>query len=305
MSHDAGSTANLPPITTLLTAAERPRVDAAGEGCYRTLHRDSMEDIIHDLKSRPVHAVLVSVSCAGPLALRVASLVREFPRVPAVALLSDFECRTPHAVLALGRSGIKRLVDVRQPAGWRELRGALMADTGDGGQRGILGQLAVDLAGAPDDCWRFLETLFLCPPSVSNVRMLARHLGVLPSTMMSRFFRAGLPAPKRYLAMARLVRAARLFENSGFSIANVAYHLEFSSPQSFGRHVRTLLHLTAGDFRHQYDGMGMFERFRQELILPYLSVLRELRPLTVPPGWVAARGEHRRSRGVASRPPHP
>ena len=274
MSPDAGNTVNLPPITTLLTPAERPRVDAAGEGCYRTLHRDSVDDIIHDLKSRSVQAVLVSVSCAAQFAPRVASLVREFPRVPAVALLSDFERRTPHAVLALGQSGIRRLVDVRQPSGWRELRGALMADTGDGGQRGILGQLAVDLAGAPEDCWRFFETLFLCPPSISNVRMLSRHLGVLPSSMMSRFFRAGLPAPKRYLAMARLVRAARLFENSGFSIANVAYHLEFSSPQSFGRHVRTLLHMTALEFRRRYDGEGMLRRFREELIVPYLDTLR-------------------------------
>ena len=306
MPHEIRTTANLPPITTLLTADERPRVDAAGEGCYQALHRDTVEDVVHDLKSRPVHAVLVSVSCAGPLATRVASLVREFPRVPAVALLSDFERRTPHAVLALGQSGIRRLVDVRQPAGWRELRGALMADTGDRGQRGILGQLSVDLAGAPEDCWRFFETLFLCPPRITNVRTLARHLDVLPSTLMSRFFRAGLPAPKRYLAMARLVRAARLFENAGFSIANVAYHLEFSSPQSFGRHVRTFLHITAGDFRHRYDGLGMFERFRQELVLPYLTPLRELRPLTAPPGWVAARGPHRRSRGLAPRrTPHP
>ena len=39
---------------------------------------------------------------------------------------------------------------------------------------------------------------------------------------MSRFFRANLPAPKRYLALARLVRAAHLFENHGFSIANVS-----------------------------------------------------------------------------------
>lgn len=306
MSHDVKNGTNLPPITTLLTASERPRVDAAGEGCYETLHRDTVEDVIHDLKSRPVRAVLVSVSCAGPLAVRVASLVREFPRVPAVALLSDFEHRSPHAVLALGQSGIRRLVDVRQPAGWRELRGALMADSGDGGQRGMLGQLSMDLAGAPEDCWRFFETLFLCPPRIGNVRLLAQHLSVLPSTLMSRFFRADLPAPKRYLAMARLVRAARLFENAGFSIANVAYHLDFSSPQSFGRHVRTLLHVTAGDFRHRYDGQGMFERFRQELVLPYLTTLRELRPLTAPPGWVAARGEHRRSRGVTPRrPSHP
>jgi hypothetical protein len=99
------------------------------------------------------------------------------------------------------------------------------------------------------------------------------------------FFRAGAPAPKRYLAMARLVRAARLFENAGFSVANVANHLDYSSPQSFGRHVRTLLHMTAGDFRHRYDGAGMFERFRGELVLPHCAVLRTLRPLTAPPGW--------------------
>lgn len=305
MTHDTTTPSNLPPICTLLTPAERPRVDAAGEGCYQTFHRETVEDLIHDLKSRPVHAVLVSVSCAAPLASRVASLVREFPRIPAFALLSDFESRTPHAVLALGHSGIRRLVDVRQSAGWRELRGALMADSGEAGQRNILGQLSVDLAGAPEDCWRFFEALFVCPPRIGNVRMLARHLGVLPSTMMSRFFRAGLPAPKRYLAMSRLVRAARLFENSGFSIANVAYHLDYSSPQSFGRHVRMLLHMTAGDFRHRYDGLAMFERFRHELVLPHVVTLRGLHPLDVPPGWVAAGAGYRRSRGVARQSPAP
>ena len=287
MPHEINPT-DLPPISTLLTPAERQRVDAAGEGCYRALHRDSVDDLIRDLKTRRVQAVLVSVSCAGSQAGRMASLVREFPRVPAVALLSELELKTPHAVLALGQSGIRRLVDVRQPIGWRELRGALMADAGDSGHRNILSQLAVDLAGAPEDCWRFFETIFTCSPRIGNVRELSRHLQVLPSTMMSRFFRAGAPAPKRYLAIARLVRAARLFENAGFSVANVANHLDYSSPQSFGRHVRTLLHMTAGEFRHRYDGAGMFERFRADLVLPYLTELRALRPLTAPPGWVGA-----------------
>ena len=276
----------LPPIATLLTPAERPRVDAAGEGYYRTLHRENMDDLIRDLKAGPIQAILVSVACAGSQVSRVASLVREFPRIPAVALLSELESKTPHAVLALGQSGIRRLVDVRLATGWKELRGALMADTGDNGQRSVLGQLAVDLVGAPDDCWRFFETLFTCSPRIGNIRILSKHLGVLPSTMMSRFYRAGAPAPKRYLATARLVRAARLFENTGFSIANVANHLDYSSPQSFGRHVRTLLHINAGDFRARYDGTGMFERFRGELILPYVRVLRGLRPLTTPPGWM-------------------
>lgn len=282
----------LPPIATFLTPAERSGVDAIGQGYYHAIHRECLEDLVRDLKSQRIHAVLVSVTCAAPIASRVASLVREFPRVPAFALLSELEPRTPQAVLTLGQCGIRRLVDVRAISGWRELRSALLADAGDNGQRGALGQLAVDLAGAPEDCWRFFEALFVCSPKICTVRLFARHFGILPSTLMSRFFRAGVPAPKQYLALARLVRAARLFENTGFSIANVANHLEYSSPQSFGRHVRSLLNMTASDFRGRYDGAAMFEHFRSELVMPHLSVLRTLRPLAATPAWIRGVNRH-------------
>jgi AraC-like DNA-binding protein len=101
---------------------------------------------------------------------------------------------------------------------------------------------------------------------------------------MSRFFRARLPAPKRYLAFAGLIRAARLFENPGLSIADVANHLDYSSPQSFGRHVRTLLQLTAGEFRRSYDGAAMLERFRHELVLPHVETLCSLSPIAIRSG---------------------
>ncbi len=282
--HDSPQT--LLPIVTLLTPAERLHVDVIGQGYYHAVHHDNISDVIRELKRRRVHAMLFSVSCAGVHISKVASVVREFPRVPAVALLSELEARSPQAVLALGQSGVRRLVDVREPSGWRELRGALMADSGDSGYRTILGQLSVDLAGVPDDCWRFFEALFISPPRVVTVQQLSERLDVLPSTLMSRFFRAGIPAPKRYLAWARLVRAARLFENTGFSVANIANHMDYSSPQSFGRHVRTTLGLTASEFRARYDCIGMFERFRQELIEPYGKELRHLRPLTNPIGWM-------------------
>lgn len=281
----------LPPVTTMLTALERARVDAAGEGLYRAMHRDSLDDVMRDLKERGASAVLVSVArCGEREAARVAAVVREFPRVTAVALLTQVEADTPHAVLTLGRSGVKTLVDVRQPSGWRELRNVLSADPPGGAiQRAALTQLGADLAGAPDDCLRFFETLFTCGNRVSTVRLLSRQLAVLPSTLMSRFFRARLPAPKRYLAMARLCRAASLFENPGLSVANVALALDYSSPQSFGRHVRSLLGATAVDFRQRYDGEGMLQRFRDELVLPYLGVLKTFTPLTAPPGWMGRR----------------
>ena len=270
-------------VTTILTPAERIRVDAAGQGVYTALHRDSIDDVFRDIKERHAAAVLVSVNCCNSRdATRVAMLVREFPRVPTVALLTDLAANAPSAVLTLGRSGIQTLVDVRQPAGWRRLRDVLLADQSRDINRLALAQLSADLAGAHPDCWRFFEVLFTLPTGVGTIRSLSRHLGVIPSTLMSRFFRSNLPAPKRYLATARLVRAAQLFENPGLSISNVANRLDYSSPQSFGRHVRSLIQLTAVEFRQRYDGEGMLQRFRSDLVLPFLPQLRAFTPLSVP-----------------------
>src|SRR5205809_532531 len=172
------------------------------------------------------------------------------------------------------------------PAGWQTLRNILASQGSSDLQRSALSQISLDLPGVPKDCWRFFELLFDSSPRISTVRQLAHHLNILPSTLMSRFFRAKLPAPKRYLSLARLIRAARLFENPGFSVANVANHLDYSSPQSFGRHVRTLMRMTAVQFRQQYDGEGMLQHFRLELVMPHLDKLRELRPLN--PTWGAS-----------------
>ena len=277
-------TESLAAVATMLDPSERARVDAAGIGVYRALHRDSLDDVFRDLRERPIGAVLVSVCrCADHDAAKIARLVREFPRVPAVALLTQLEQQTPRAVLALGRSGIRAIVDVRQPTGWRELRAVLAEGRGDDIQRLALARIAEDLPNAPADCQRFFELVFR-PRAIGTVRALAHALGILPSTLMSRFFRARLPAPKRYLATARLVRAARLLENPGLSVASVANHLDYSSPQSFGRHVRTMMQISAVEFRERYDGEGMLRRFREELVIPHAEVLRGFTPLTsVPP----------------------
>ena len=198
-------------VATILTPTERIRVDAAGEGLYRSIHRDSLQDVMRDVREARADVVVLSVNyCERAPTDGVARMVREFPRVPTVALLSELGPRTPQTLLQLGTSGVRRLVDVRDAAGWRTLRSALTDEAGNPVQRLALGRIAEDLDGVLPDCWRFFEALFLVPPHVSSVRLLALSLGVLPSTLMSRFFRAALPAPKRYLAMARLVRAAHL-----------------------------------------------------------------------------------------------
>lgn len=272
------------PVVTVLDPDERARVDAAGEGLYRAIHRDTVADALDDLKRGRVGAVLLGVvRCGHQLDRRVAAVVREFPTVPTVALLGA-EPPTAESLLRIGNAGITRLVDVRIPAGWSQLRRILAAEAMRSTDRVALTRIREELAPLPDETWQFFEALFAASSRNETVQALALRMQVLPSTLMSRFFRAKLPAPKRYLAYARLLRAARLFEDQGHSIADVANALDFSSPQSFGRHVHTFLGCSAGDFRRTYTSDRMLERLLAELVRPHRDVLRRLRPLILRPG---------------------
>ena len=275
------------PVSTILTPLERFKVDAAAQGLCDAIHRESLDEVLLDLKEQRASLVLISVTRYGSQnSSRVATMVREFPRVPAVALLTETQNSTPHTTLALGQLGIRTLVDARMPAGWQTLRNILASQGSSDLQRSALVQISLDLPNVSMDCWRFFELLFDSSPKISTVRQLARRLDILPSTLMSRFFRAKLPAPKRYLSLARLIRAARLFENPGLSVARVANHLDYSSPQSFGRHVRTIMRMSPVKFRSTYDGQGMLQLFRTELVLPYADVLCSFRPAAAYPGWI-------------------
>ncbi len=275
------------PVSTILTPGERLRVDAAAEGLYSALHRESFDEVLADLRERRAGAVLISIARYGlQSSARMAAMVREFPRVPAMALLTETQYSTPENLLSLGQLGVRILIDARQPSGWQALRDILAAERASDLQRTALGQLSSDLSGAPSDCWRFFELLFSHTPQVHTVRQLARQMNILPSSLMSRFFRAHLPPPKKYLSLARLIRAAKLFENPGLSVASVANYLDYSSPQSFGRHVRTVMQMSPVDFRETYDGTGMLQYFRAELVLPYVETLRIFHPSDGTPGWI-------------------
>jgi AraC-like DNA-binding protein len=280
---NAATTAVLPPIVTLLTPEERHRVHAATLGRFHPVHRDDLEQCVHELRDASCAALIVSIarlsSCPRGTVARLAELVRIFPRVPTIALLTDPTPGILPLLLALGRAGVRCLVDTRHADGWHTLTGALSDDPLHLVGREALARIEPELAGAREGMLRFFRALFDVPPEPVTVRTLADQLGALPTTLMSRFARAGLPSPKRYLALARLVRAARLLESPGSTLAAVTDRLEYSSPQSFNRHVQLLLHVTAAEFRRGFDAERMLALFCEELVTPYRHRLRACNPL--------------------------
>jgi AraC-like DNA-binding protein len=121
--------------------------------------------------------------------------------------------------------------------------------------------------------------IFTAVPPVHSVRQVALLVDVHPGTLMSRFHRARVPALKQYLDLANLVRAAQRMEDPKRSIADVAASLEYSSPQSFGRHVNLVLGITASSFRATYDCEGMYARFCEAVIAPVVPQLSSFHPL--------------------------
>jgi AraC-like DNA-binding protein len=266
-------------VAAVLLPGERPRVDAAGSGCFAVLHRDTIPDAVRVVRERSVDAVLVSVHRCGPEQMEaVGHLVREFPGIPTVALLSQHDPGSTETLLRLGASGVRQVVDVTSPSGWNRLR-MVVGQPATRAVSRIQGPILKALEHAPPDTRLFIEAMIRLAPDTPTVTALAERLYVRPSTLMSRFARAGLPSPKNYLAAIRLLHAAHLFETAGLSVADVAYRLEYSSPQSFGRHLRAMLGVTALEFRRRFPFPLALERFVELMIAPYREVWREFHPM--------------------------
>ena len=271
-------------VATVLLPGERERVEAAGQGCYLTLHGESVEEAAAHTRRRAVNAVVFSVHrCDDADLPRVARFVREFPHVPTVALISHPDAQATDRLLRLGATGVHAVVDVSVPAGWQRLRELLREPSSPVVAR-TMAALDPELRDVPPDCRLFFEMVIRHAASLPNVGVLARELRVVPSSLMTRFHRAGLPSPKTYLAHARLLHAAYLFANSGFSITDVAHRLDYSSPQGFGRHLRALLGLTAGEFRTRYPFDVAIARYRGAFLTPFRERLLAFHPLGTTPG---------------------
>ncbi len=268
-----------PTVAAVVTPAERASLDAASVGCFAVLHRNSVPEVVRAVRERAVDVVLISVhQCAQGRVDEVDQLVRSFPGIPTVALVTRHDAIASETLLRLGATGVRQVVDVTVPAGWNRLR-QLVAEPATHGAARILAPVFASLPELPQDARVFLEVLIRLAPEMPAVRAVAVRFEIKPSTLMSRFARAGLPSPKTYLAAVRLLYAAQFFEGGGRSVADVAYRLDCSSPQSFGRTIRAMLGITPGEFRRRFPFPTALERFLAQLVVPYGRLWAGFHPL--------------------------
>ncbi len=276
-------------MTTVATVVEpnvRSQLDAAVGEEFTALHANSMGEALRAVREGPVRAVFVSPSCVGREELpRVATLVDGFPGVPTVAVVSRHDTASSERLLELGAFGVRRMVDLSVHGGWRCLRDLVSHPSSPTAAR-IFSRLLPALGQPTEDCRAVFEALVRLAPGLPKAKMFLARLDINSSTFTSRFHRSGLPSPKRYLSSIRLLYASAFLELPGLSLSDVAYRLEYSSPQSFGRHVRTFLGTTATEFRARYPFDIALEDFLERLIVPFQRTFSTFHPLEQGVGYL-------------------
>ena len=145
-----------------------------------------------------------------------------------------------------------RLVDMRERTGWAALRDAFSPRAPRGGRtdracaRHRSASRWSPTARGPDAPKGFAAfwPRSSRPHHDHGNRYRGESSALSPRPSSSRFARAGLPSPKQYLALAKLVRAA--YPRRGYRDHRqaISERLQASSPQIFGRTVR---HMTGHD----------------------------------------------------------
>lgn len=266
-------------IVTMLEPAMRSRLDAATLGSFLTIHTDSLHDALAAVRNPSARALLLSPRMLNGFNLPdIGKLVLSGTGVLPVAILGGQGPTVGQELLDLGACGVRRLVDLSDRDGWNKLR-EMVSDAARATTMEILGSVLSALGDPTPGSRQFFDTLVRVAPKVTTLKVLASvALQAHASTLMSRFFRASLPSPKRYLAEIRLVYAAALLDSPGASIADVAYRLDYSSPQSFGRHIRAIAGVPASEFRRS-SFSTVLNQYTTSLIVPYQATFRSFNPL--------------------------
>src|SRR6266567_7900147 len=157
-------------VCTVLPPPERPRFDAAGDGCFTTVHTSSFRDAVHAARRKRVDALVLSVhACRGDELPAVARFVREFPAIPAVALVSRHDREATETLLRLGATGVRSAIDCTEPDGWRRLRDLVGHPASPVAAR-ILARLGPALGDASEETRLFFEAVARLAPALSTVR---------------------------------------------------------------------------------------------------------------------------------------
>ena len=264
-------------VLTVVDSSMQRRISLALQNVAFPVHLDSVEAALEVAPHQSVQVVLVHpASVAGKL-----PEIRKLSALWSGRLVAVIDERTPvrpETLLAFGGFGIRTVIDLSARDGWDRLRELVSQPELETATR-IHNALRPSLAQVSGEMGSFVEHLIRVAPSTRSMREVCKGLRILPSTLMSRFFRERLPSPKKYLATMRQIYVAAVLEDPRASFAVAANRLNYSSPQSLGRHLHEQFRINASEFRQEISFTYLTDHFADQFLHRFKQPLQTFQPV--------------------------
>lgn len=248
----------------LSTASERLRLEAAaGSDCHLRFASDwaALDRLI---RNHPTEVVVIDPYAAGSLEVAPIERLRTLYPSLAVLLYMPFSPEVVEAVLRLGNIGVHRAVFYDHDDTMKGLQRALEEVFAQSLSERLVRRIFDEIGTAPREMVVAFRVALQNPDRVRSVLEWSRTLGMSHRSFYRLFRVYRLPTPKTCLMWLRLMYAARILEDPGYSLYDVVRRLGYTTPSNFWQHVSDMVGVRASELRYEVDFETLLARFIEE-----------------------------------------
>ncbi len=240
------------------------RLEAALDGRCELIFAASWSELDQLIRRAPIEVTVVDPEKPDSVEVAAVERLRAYYPSLSVVLYMSFAPDLANALLRLGGVGVHSAVFFDHGdtplALSRAVEEAIACSTSEQ----MLGRI---LEGMESDSEEIAEAFREALQNVDKIRTAldwSRFHGSSHRSFYRLFQAHGVPTPKTCLLWLRLMYAARLLEDPGYSLYDVVHRLGYSAPSNFWQHVQDTLGLRASELRYAVGFETLLERFFSE-----------------------------------------
>jgi hypothetical protein len=265
-------------VLTVVDSALRSKIDLALGASASPLHLNSVAEASRASRNSYVSTFLISPALVRSADDRfIRDLLSRCATCSIVAMVNEVGSDVASDLLHLGALGVHHVVCIAHPSAWNALREKI-SSTGNAVTAGLVKAVSASLFDSSAQAQRLFVSMAQRSPYSSTVQHFSNAVGVWPSTLTSRFHRAGIPSLKLYLSMFRLLHVTGVLAENKLSVATASHMLQYSSPQSLSRHVQLTLGMSVRSLRTEVGFRTLLGYVLENLFAPYRNELACFQP---------------------------
>lgn len=236
-------------------------------GACELVFAEDWSELDQLIRRLPIEVVVVDPVRGEDVEVAAVERLRAYYPSLSVVLYMSFAPDLANALLRLGSLGVHSAVFFNHGDTPAALERAVGQGIGCSLSEGILRRIFEGLDLGSDEPQEIVEAFREALHNVDRTRTAlewSRFHGTSHRSFYRLFQSHGLPTPKTCLLWLRLMYAAKLLEDPGYSLSDVVHRLGYSAPSNFWQHVQDTLGLRASELRYAVGFEALLDRFLTE-----------------------------------------